>query len=249
MISYQLYSSRNFPPLTGTLAMLAKTGITCVEGFGGLFQTPAQLSDLAAGLRANGLMMKTTHIGLDMLENQSDFAVEVARTLGVDKVYCPHVMPDDRPTDAAGWRAFGARLQKAGTVLRAAGVGFGWHNHDFEFKPQADGSIPMAAILEGGPDLEWEIDLAWVQRGGSDPIAWIEAYKGRITAAHVKDIAPAGTAADEDGWADAGQGTLPLAKYVALLKSVGTKYFVLEHDNPKDHERFARRSFASASTY
>ncbi len=249
MISYQLYSSRNFPPLAGTLAMVAKTGIPCVEGFGGLFQTPALLAELAAGLKANGLVMKTTHMGLDMLENQSDFAVEVAKTLGVDKVYCPHVMPDDRPTDAAGWRAFGARLQKAGAPLRAAGVGFGWHNHDFEFKPQADGSIPMAAILEGGPDLEWEIDLAWVQRGGSDPIAWIEAYKGRISAAHVKDIAPAGTAEDEGGWADAGHGTLPLAKYVALLKASGAKYFVLEHDNPKDHERFARRAFATASTY
>ena len=249
MISYQLYSSRDFPPLAGTLAMLAKTGFTCVEGFGGLFQTPQQLTELVAGLKANGLVMKTSHFGLDMLENQPDYAVEVAKTLGMDKAYCPHVMPDQRPTDAAGWRAFGARLQKAGAPLRAAGVGFGWHNHDFEFQPQADGSVPMAALLEGGPDLEWEIDLAWVQRGGSDPIAWIEAYKGRISAAHVKDIAPAGTADDEGGWADAGHGTLPLQKYVALLKASGVKYFVLEHDNPKDHERFARRSLATINSY
>ena len=81
-------------------------------------------------------------------------------------------------------RAFGARLDKAGAPIRAAGLGFGWHNHDFEFKPQADGSVPMAAILEGGPNLEWEMDVAWVVRGGSDPFAWIEAHKGRITAAH-----------------------------------------------------------------
>ena len=59
MISYQLYSSRDFPPLSGTLAMLAKTGFTCVEGFGGLFQTPQQLTELVAGLKANGLVMKT----------------------------------------------------------------------------------------------------------------------------------------------------------------------------------------------
>ncbi len=56
----------------------------------------------------------------------------------------------------------------------------------------ADGSIPQDRIFEGGPGLEWEMDVAWVIRGGADPLAWIETYKDRITAAHVKDIAPAG---------------------------------------------------------
>ena len=45
MFSYQLYSSRNFPPLGDTLAMLSSAGYTAVEGFGGLY-------DEAAGLAA-----------------------------------------------------------------------------------------------------------------------------------------------------------------------------------------------------
>ena len=53
-------------------------------------------------------------------------------------------------------------------------------------------AVPQDRIFEGGPDLEWEMDVAWVIRGGADPLAWIETYKDRITAAHVKDIAPAG---------------------------------------------------------
>ena len=40
--------------------------------------------------------------------------------------------------DAAGWKAFGERLQKAGAPYKAAGYGFGWHNHDFEFKALAE---------------------------------------------------------------------------------------------------------------
>jgi hypothetical protein len=67
--------------------------------------------------------------------------------LGIERVYVPYLMAEDRPKDAAGWRAFGARLEKAGAPLRAAGLGFGWHNHDFEFVAQADGSIPQASIL------------------------------------------------------------------------------------------------------
>ena len=34
MYSYQLYSSRNFPPLSATLKMLAEVGYKDTEGFG-----------------------------------------------------------------------------------------------------------------------------------------------------------------------------------------------------------------------
>ena len=74
------------------------------------------------------------------------------------------------------------------------------------------------AIFEGGPELEWEMDVAWVIRGGADPLAWIEKYKDRITAAHVKDIAPAGENTDEDGWADVGHGTVDWKAIMAALR-------------------------------
>ena len=62
----------------------------------------------------------------------------------------------------------------------------------------------------------------------------------RITAVHVKDIAPAGENADEDGWADVGQGTVDWKGLMAALKEqTKAKYFVMEHDNPKDDKRFA----------
>lgn len=245
MTSYQLYSSRNFPPLAATLEMLADAGFGEVEGFGGLYATPAQLAEMAAGLAANGLTMPTGHFGLAQLEAEPEFVLEIARRLGTRHIYCPYVMPDDRPKDSAGWRAFGARLQAAGKPFRAAGLDFGWHNHDFEMVACADGVVPIDAIFEGGPDLSWEMDVAWVLRGGADPLAWIARYKDRITAAHVKDIARAGENRDEDGWADLGQGVVPWGPIKAALVAAGVKNFVLEHDNPSDHARFARRSIAA----
>ncbi len=247
MIAYQLYSSRKFPPLDATCKMLATAGLTDTEGFGGLYADPATLAATASALKAAGLKMSTGHFGLAQIEDTPDWALNVAKTLGMQRLYVPHIMPDMRPTDGAGWRAFGARLEKAGAPIRAAGLGFGWHNHDFEFKAQADGSIPEASILEGGPTLEVELDVAWVIRGGSDPLAWIKQYGGRITAAHVKDIAPAGQNLDEDGWADCGYGTVDWKTIMAALKEAGCKHFVLEHDNPSDDKRFATRAFAAAS--
>ena len=245
MFSYQLYSSRNFPPLAKTLKMLAEVGYKDTEGFGGLYSDKATLATLAAGLKENGLAMSTGHFGLNQIEETPDFVVEVARTVGMKKVYCPHVMPDQRPKDAAGWRAFGARLQTAGAPIRAAGLGFGWHNHDFELGGLVEGAVPMLEILKGGPDLEWEMDVAWVVRGASDPLSWIAAHGHRITAAHVKDIAPRGQCLDEDGWADLGQGTVDWTAIYAALKAAGVKHFVMEHDNPADDRRFATRSLAA----
>ena len=249
MFSYQLYSSRNFPPLDPTLSMLAAAGYAAVEGYGALYADAATVEAMARGLAESGLRMPTAHFGLDMLEGDPAGAVAVAKRLGIQRVYCPWVPPELRPTTAQGWRDFGARLDRAGAPIRVAGLGFGWHNHDFEFVPLPDGTLPMTALLEGGPALEWEIDVAWVIRGGADPAAWIAAERGRITAAHVKDIAPAGQNTDEDGWADIGHGTVDWQALLGRLRGAGVAHLILEHDNPSDHARFARRSLASVKGY
>jgi sugar phosphate isomerase/epimerase len=246
MLSYQLYSSRNFPPLADTLAMLADLGYDAVEGYGALYADDAQVAELTAALGKSGLAMPTGHFGLAQLEAEPAKVLAIARALGITRLYCPYLMPEDRPTDAAGWRAFGARLQAAGRPIRDAGLGFGWHNHDFELRPLPDGQVPQDLIFAGGPDLEWEIDVAWVVRGGADPSAWITRYAPRITAAHLKDIAPAGQNANEDGWADLGEGTVPWKALMADLRHTPCDIFIMEHDNPSDHARFARRSLQAA---
>ena len=107
----------------------------------------------------------------------------------------------------------------------------------------------MEQILSGGPDLSWEADIAWVIRGNADPFPWIEKYGKRITAVHVKDIAPAGENTDEDGWSDVGHGTVAWGKLVAALKGTAVRHYVVEHDNPKDLARLVSRSIASFNSY
>jgi sugar phosphate isomerase/epimerase len=243
--SFQLYSARNFPPLSETLKMLKRAGYASVEGYGALYADEAKVAELKEHLGASGLTMPTGHFGLDMLEKEPDRVLEIAKALGIETVYCPFLPPADRPDTGAGYVAFGRRLQEAGKLVRDAGLGFGWHNHAFEFERLPDGAIPQVAIFEGGPDLEWEADLAWVIRGGADPLEWIKTFGKRLTAVHVKDIAPAGQNADEDGWADVGHGTVDWKGLMAALRTTGAKHFILEHDNPKDATRFAERSLAA----
>lgn len=242
--SYQLYGSRNSGPLEGTLRMLAEAGYGAVEGYGGVYGDPA---GLARALRAAGLAMPTGHFAPDMLERDPHGVLAIAGAVGMERVYAPWIAPGDRPASRAGWMALGARLDAMGRPFRDAGLGFGWHNHDFEFAPLPCGTPPMEALLEGGPDLEWEIDVAWVIRGGADPLDWIARHGARITAVHVKDIAAPGAGAGEDGWADLGQGTVAWRPIMAALRSATpARHFVLEHDSPSDDARFARVSLAAA---
>ena len=250
-LGFQLYSARNFPPLADTLKALGKAGYAQVEGYGALYASmdESQLKAMRADLDTNGLTMPTGHLGLDLLESEPEQALLIAKTLGLEAIYCPYLMPDQRPGDAAGWRAFGKRLAEAGKRYQDAGYTFGWHNHDFEFKALPDGTTPQEQIFAAGPDLKWEADIAWVIRGGADPLAWIDRYGDRITAVHVKDIAPAGENADEDGWADVGHGTVDWKGLMAALRKTAARNFIVEHDNPNDLGRLISRSIAAFNTY
>jgi sugar phosphate isomerase/epimerase len=250
-VSFQLYSARNFQPFAEVFRILGDAGYKEVEGYSALY---AELDDAAiqrvkADLDGNGLTMPTAHFSLDMLEAEPGRVLEICRTLGIEAVYCPYLLPEHRPTDAAGWRALGERLQVAGEPIRKAGLTFGWHNHDFEFSALPDGTVPQDHLFAGGPDLGWEADIAWIIRGGADPFAWIQKYGNRITAVHVKDIAPKGENADEDGWADVGYGTVPWADLAKALAGSPVKHFIVEHDNPKDLTRLATRSFATIKAF
>lgn len=250
-VSFQLYSARNFQPFSEVFKVLKAAGYTEVEGYGALYAAldAGAVKATKAELDANGLAMPTAHFGIDMLEDEPERVLDIARTLGIEAIYCPYLMPDQRPADSAGWTAFGERLQKASEPYRAEGLDFGWHNHDFEFRALSDGSFAQDRLFEGGPDLSWEADIAWVMRGGADPFPWIEKYANRITAVHVKDIAPAGENVDEDGWADVGHGMMPWADLMKALGRTKARHFIVEHDNPKDIERLATRSIQSIKAY
>ena len=250
-VSFQLYSARNFPPLGDVLALLGSLGYSEVEGFGGIYgpMDNDAIKALRSELDNNGLKMATGHFGIDQLEDEPRRMLEIARLFGMDSIYCPYLMPEDRPTDADGWKAFGVRLEKASRPFRDAGYEFGWHNHDFEFVKLADGSLPHDRLFEAAPGLSWEIDVAWVVRGGGDPLKFIDTYKERITSVHVKDLAPAGENEDEGGWADVGHGTIDWKGLFAAFKATRAKHFVVEHDNPSDLVRCATRSIEAIKTF
>lgn len=246
MISYQLYSSRNFPDLARQAKMLAGIGLKHVEPFGGLFgDVPA----LAAVLADNGLTAPSAHIGIGMFREDAPGAFAKLKALGVGFAIVPAVPPDERMGDRAHWQALGKELAGYATQAADHGIRFGWHNHHFEFAQLPDGSMPLEWVLGDSPALLWQVDIAWVLRGNQDPSAWIRRYASRVAGFHVKDLAPAGTCLDEDGWADPGYGTIDWQALLPVMRATPADIWTLEHDNPNDDARFARRAFATVSAW
>ena len=122
-IGFQLYSARNFP-LAEVITTIAELGYKNAEGYGSLYTDPKALK---AQLDAAGLKMPTAHISLGDLE-KPDATMKTIETLDIKVVVCPWLAPEERPTTADGWKAFGDRLQKIAKPYKAAGLDFGYRD-------------------------------------------------------------------------------------------------------------------------
>lgn len=235
-VGVQLYTVRSLSDRAEDLLDLAAAaGADVVETVGHQGVDAPRLRD---ALQRRGLRAISTHLPLATLEADLDAEVAFARTIGIGTLVVPWLAPDERPTDRAGWTTLGTRLARLGARVRDAGLRLAYHNHDFELT-EVDGRSGLAWLLDAAePDtLDVELDLAWVARAGGDPAAVLRHWGARTRLLHVKDLAPTGAAVDEDGWATAGQGTLPWPALLQLATDVGVEAWLLEHDRPADPAR------------
>ncbi|MER5171376.1 sugar phosphate isomerase/epimerase [Thioclava sp. CPCC 100088] len=240
-MSFQLFSSREAESFDEQLMLLKELGYTDVQPF--FFGPPedmAEVAQAAQAIRDHGLTAKTGHFTLDIFDTDPDLVERIAKLYGMWLVVVPYINPEDRPTTSQGWRALGERLAAHTEDMKARGLTFAYHNHEFEMVPLEDGSYPIEHLL--GESVPFEPDLAWMVVGGADPMAWIKRYAGRIPAVHVKDIAPEGEALDEKGFADFGSGVMDWQPLWEACVAAGSQLMIVEHDQPSDWRRFATRS-------
>ncbi|MBX9857553.1 MAG: sugar phosphate isomerase/epimerase, partial [Gemmatimonadaceae bacterium] len=131
----------------------------------------------------------------------------------------------------ANWQRLAARLNTAGEKARAAGLEFGYHNHDYEFAA-VDGTTGYD-VLTSETDaslVKLELDLYWAVKAGQDPMALMNRFAGRVVAVHVKDAGPP----PERVMLDVGKGTIDFKSLIATGRRQGLRHWFIEHDNPAD---------------
>ena len=224
-IGLQLYTVRELfatDPM-GTLEKVAKIGYREVEYGGGGYDA----MDHAALRRTQdrlGLKAPSIHVPYEMLLGKFDAAVTMARTLGADTVILPYMTNEHRTE--AGWTAALPNINRFGIELRKAGLGFAYHNHDFEFTVKPGGVSLYDRLLKACDPavVKVELDLYWAIAAGQDPAALIRRLAGRLYAYHVKDRRADGS------MCAVGDGKVDFAALFKLNRAAGVKHFYVEND-------------------
>jgi sugar phosphate isomerase/epimerase len=226
-IGIQLYTVRalmeqNFDD---TLRALGALGYREVEFAGWYGRTPAQIREALSGAR---LTAPSSHVDVAELRRDAARVVGTHAEAGFRYVVVPWLNVADRQT-LDDWRRRADEFTAFAEAARRAGIGFAYHNHEFEFTP-IDGVLPME-ILATRTDpkaVKLELDLYWTVAAGASPIKWITRWPGRVVAVHVKDRSADGK------MVDVGQGTIPFGELLRAARANGLRHWFVEHDNPTD---------------
>jgi len=226
-IGVQLYTVRTLleKDFEGTLEAVAQIGFHEVEFHDYFGRTPQQVRDLLDEL---GLDAPACHFPWPDLQNDLEGVIETAKAIGHRYVILAWMPPEDRST-IAQYRDLAVFCNRAGQACKSAGLQFAYHNHDWEVQP-LEGQVPFDLLLnDTDPDLvEFEIDLFWITKGGSDPFEYFDSHPGRFTLCHVKDMGV------HQEWVDVGSGQIDFGPIFARSEQAGLKYYFIEHDEPAD---------------
>ncbi|WP_020598057.1 sugar phosphate isomerase/epimerase family protein [Spirosoma panaciterrae] len=237
-VGLQLYTLRDLMAKDpeGTLKKVAEIGYKEVELFGyadGKFfgKTPKEFSAILKNL---GLAVPSGHYttGKTMptvkgtLTNDWKRAVDDAATLGQQYMVCAYLFPNER-TKLDDYKQFADLFNKSAEVVKAAGMQFCYHNHDFEFK-EMEGKLPYDVLLSGtDPKLvKLELDLYWATFANQDPVALFKKHPGRFPLWHVKDMEKTA----ERAFAPVGTGSINFQRIFDEKKTAGMTHYFVEQD-------------------
>jgi len=247
-IGVQLYTVRDLVTKDAAAALkaIAEIGYQEVEVIHATLPTVGPLA------KQYGLNAVSMHVDVRLLTGQQPATViGQAQDAGIKYIVMPYIMPGDRPKDAAGFTTLGEALNKAGEQIKKAGLQLCYHNHAFEFTPLADGRRSLDVLLAAAdPELlKLELDVFWVSVTGTDPVAVINQYKGRVALMHLKDKMKGAPVSLTESvppttFVEVGSGALD---FPAILKAASAAdvqhYFVEQDQTPGDPLDSLRKSY------
>ena len=236
-IGIQLYTLRNELPkdVTGVIKKVALAGFKEVETYGysakdGFWGLNAQAFNTL--LKQNGLEAPSGHYSMDSFMKDGNAeplkrSIEAANITGGSYVTVPYLDESIRK-NLDDFKKIAARLNQAAELCKVSGLKLAYHNHDFEFKPYGTTNGYTIMLKETDPDLvKFEMDLYWVVRSGNDPVKLFNAYPGRFTMWHIKDM----DKKDRTLNTEVGNGSIDFKSIYKHAELAGLKHAYLEQEN------------------
>jgi len=226
----QLYTVRNqIKNLRATLQLIHSIGYSSVETFPPIYNRPAR--ELKALINHAGLKTPSGHFDYATLEEKVDYAAE----LGLEYMICPIIaLPLWGTID--GFRQAAQHLNMIAAKAKAAGLKFGYHPHNYEYKQLAGGRGFDILMKEFDPDIRLELDIYWAVQGGQNPLELMRQNSRRLALIHIKDRKKVAGFTynpmkdDSYHFTEAGSGTIDWKAILGEARRLGVTQFFVDQD-------------------
>lgn len=231
-LGVQLYTVRQEAErdLPAVLEAIRKIGYTEVETYWDIYGHPA--AELRRMINDHGLNAPSGHFNYDGLESKIDYA----KSLGVGYVICP-MLPESMWFTLDGYKRAADRFNPWGEKIHQAGMQFGFHNHNYEFRRFGDTTGFETMMKRCDPKLVcMEMDCYWIAQAGGNSLQMFQQYGNRIQLLHLKDRKPGFPTtqvkdAAAEHFTEVGAGTVSWQEILAAAEKNGVKHLFVERDS------------------
>ncbi|PCJ95013.1 MAG: xylose isomerase [Flavobacteriaceae bacterium] len=181
------------------------------------------------------LLFKYLNSPIDDLNRYVDQCIVGAKALNQSYITWPWLDAESRTLDK--FKLVSERLNHIGERVTKAGLGFAYHNHNFEFIDQGGETGYDIILRETDPSLvKLQMDLYWVMHSSKlSPKELIESQPGRFVMWHIKDMDKVSR-----DYTELGNGSIDYTKILPDPSTSGLEYYYLEQGG-----NFAQNSIQS----
>lgn len=221
--------------LNGTLKKVSAIGYQDTETYGfdpeKVSYYGLQASDFKQLLESHQLTTTSGHYNFYEFLNRSkddvkryvDQCIKGATAVGHRYITWPWLDPDHRTM--ADFKVLVNQLNFIGERVTNAGLGFAYHNHDFEFKDH-EGTNGYELIMRetDASAVKLQIDLYWVMHSSKlSPAELFKQQPGRFVMWHIKDMDKVSR-----DYTELGNGSIDYTKILPEASVAGLQYYYLE---------------------
>ncbi len=231
-LGVQLYTVRDQAArdLPSVLERIRKIGYQEVETYWDIYGHPAV--ELHRMIADHGLRAPSGHFDYAGLESKIDYA----KTLGVEYMICP-MLPEKMWGDLDGFKRAADQFNIWGQKIHQAGMKFGFHNHNYEFRRfGATTGFETLMKLSDPAFVCIEMDCYWIAQAGENSLQMFKRYGKRIKLLHLKDRKPGFPVSQikddsAEHFTEVGAGTIEWKSILRAAEENRVKHFFVERDS------------------
>jgi len=232
-IGFQIYPVREqaAKDFEGTLRQLAALGYRGIElcsfrGYANAGFAPLQNMKAPEARRimnAAGLRCESSHFTAQELQAGLEESIAWAKEIGLKYMIASSAAVSRDTGTLEDWRRAADDFNKMAEQTKKAGIQFGYHNHNHEFKELNGVLIYDEFMSRLDPKLvAMQLQVAIIS-AGYDPVEVLNKYPGRFCSLHLADWSPA-----DKKSVPVGQGAIDWKRLFAAAKRGGVKNYFVE---------------------